>query len=324
MDKDKKSSNLLSMEKLAVIDLGTNTAIFSVVEIHEDRLIITYENSITTRIGQNLSATKAISEEVLERNMDIISTELKIIRKKFGNIRTIGLATEAIRRAGNGKECLEKINTTADVKLEIISGQEEALYTLEAVRRLYDIDHGAAAICDIGGGSTEINIVFDGKTIKTESIPLGVVRLEEKFNITNNFDNATKAFERIKELLGPVFERVDKLVLCGGTGTSVAALMLGLEIYDPTQVEGFKFTSKTLDALLSNLLVLDLEELRKVLITDTGRADVITAGTLIMKTMNDLFTPKEFIITTIGPRHGFIIKKLGLNNIKEISYAINQ
>ena len=138
-----------------------------------------------------------------------------------------------------------------------------------------------------------------------------------------NFDDAKDAFEKTKNILGPVFERTQKLILCGGTGTSVAALMLGLNEYDPMLVEGYKFSHQTLDALLQNLLALNIDDLRKVLVTDTGRADVITAGTLIMKVMNDLFAPKEFIITTIGPRHGYVIKKFGLDNINKITYRLS-
>jgi len=311
------------MERIAVVDLGTNTVIFSVVEISESSLIITYENSITTRIGQNLSASKIISTEALKRNIDVINDELKKIRKKFKDIKMIGLATDAVRTANNGKEVISKINSAAKIELEAVTGKDEALYTLEAVKRLYDLNTSSAAVCDIGGGSTEINIIFEGKIIKTESLPLGVVRLEEEFHMTNNFEMAKDAFEKTKQILGPVFERTNKLILCGGTGTSVAALMLGLNEYDPMLVEGYKFSTQTLDALLQNLLALDIDDLKKVLVTDTGRADVITAGTLIMKVMNDLFAPKEFIITTIGPRHGFVIKKFGLNNINKITYRLN-
>ena len=323
MDKNKKSSNLFSMERIAVVDLGTNTVIFSVVEVSKNSLIITYEDSITTRIGQNLSVNKAISDEALKRNIDTISAELEKIRKKFGNIKTIGLATEAVRFASNGNKCIDKINIAAKTKLEAVTGKEEALYTLEAVRKLYDLNRGSAAVCDIGGGSTEINILSNGKVIKMESIPLGVVRLEEQCHITNNPNNTKLAYDRIKELLGTVFEQVNTFILCGGTGTSVAALMLGLTIYDPMLVEGYRFNSQTLNGLLNNLLVLNIEELKKVLVTDTGRADVITAGTLIMKVMNDLFAPKDFIITTIGPRHGYVIKKLGLKDINKIIYRLN-
>jgi len=323
MDKNKKSSNLFSMERIAVVDLGTNTVIFSVVELSKNSLIITYENSITTRIGQNLSVNKTISKEVLQRNIDVISTELEKIRKKYGNIKTIGLATEAVRYAENGPECIKKINAAAKIELEAVTGKSEALYTLEAVRKLYDLNKGTVAVCDIGGGSTEINILVDGKVIKMESIPLGVVRLEEEMHLTNNLENVGKAIEKVKKLLSPVIEKTNTLILCGGTGTTVAALMLSLRSYDPMLVEGYKFNLEILDALLQKLLELEIDDLKNLLVTDVGRADVITAGALIMKVMNDLFAPKDFIITTIGPRHGFVIKKLGLDHINKITYRLN-
>ncbi len=310
------------MERLAVVDLGTNTVIFSVVEISNSSLIITYEESITTRIGQNLFVNKSISNEALKRNIDVISAEMEKIRKKFGKIRTIGLATEAIRSSSNGEEAIDKINIAARTGLEAITGEDEARYTLDAVRKLYDIDKGTASVCDIGGGSTELNILSNGKVIKIDSIPLGVVRLEEQCRITSNPNNAQLAYNRIKELLGTVYEQVNTFILCGGTGTTVASLMLGLTIYDPMLVEGYRFNSQTLNGLLNNLLLLNLEELKKVLVTDTGRADVITAGALIMKVMNDLFCPKDFIITTIGPRHGYVIQKLGEKKIEKILYRL--
>ena len=291
------------MEKFIIIDLGTNTAIFSVAEVHATRLIITHETSITTRIGENISKCHCISETSLKRNVEALGTELTNLKQKYGVQKVYAFTTEGVRSADNADEVVKRLNNALNTKFDVVSGEEEARYTLLSVRNIIKNKGRDVAVCDIGGGSTEVNILEGNKLVLSKSLQLGVVRLRNAANL-----------DLVRKELMPLKRNVDTLILCGGTGTVTAALLLGLKRYSPKLVEGFEIKRPELVELLNRLKKMTISEIRELLQADKDRADVIISGVVIMDAMFDVFDPKTFLITTYGPRHGYMIEKLKLGN----------
>jgi exopolyphosphatase/guanosine-5'-triphosphate,3'-diphosphate pyrophosphatase len=277
----KKTKNL-------VIDLGTNTAIFSVIEVLENEFIITYEKSITTRIGKNLSKTSIISKDILMANIAALRSELEHVQRIYKPDNVYAMTTEWMRKAKNGAECLQEIQKELKIPFEMIRGEEEALYTLDAIRHLASNQgFDDLAVCDIGGGSTEF-CFFKQKALSENvqildlrSLPLGVVLLEEQFGLTGNAKNIEIASIKIKELLSPVIISPKVLLVSGGTATTIATMIMGGKDYDPIPVEGFKLTEAKLNALLKKLQTLSLEDIKKILISDAKRSDLIIAGSTL-------------------------------------------
>jgi len=291
------------MEKFIIIDLGTNTAIFSVAELQITGLIITYETSITTRIGENISKTHSISETSLKRNVEMLGRELTRLKEKYSVQKVHAFTTEGIRSAENAEEVIRALDLALNVNFDVVSGEEEARYTLLSVRDIIKNKGNKVAVCDIGGGSTEINILKDNKLVLRESLQLGVVRLRNETNLG-----------LAKKALAPLKCEIDTLILCGGTGTVTAALLLGLKKYDPKLVEGFEIERPELQELLSRLKKMSVSKIKELLHTDKDRADVIVTGIVIMDAMFEVFNPKTFLITTCGPRHGYMAEKLKLGD----------
>ena len=306
--------------KNLVIDLGTNTAIFSVIELLENELIITYEKSITTRIGKNLSKTGIISNNSLLDNIHLLSSELKNIHKKHNIGKTYAMATEWVRRAKNGPECLERINKELLIPFELIDGQEEALYTIDAVKHIAEQNNfDDFAVCDIGGGSTEF---CNSSLLEVKSLPLGVVLLEEEFKLTGNTENIEAALIKIKNILKALEISPKVLFASGGTATTIATMIKKGKDYDPVPIESFELTENSLDTLLKKLWGTPLEDIKKILASDPKRSDLITAGTLLLKTIMQRLSPSKTLVTTFGPRHGYLMKKLGIKKIKNIKYRL--
>ncbi len=314
MDKTKKVSTLLLMENILIIDLGTNTAIFTVLSKDNSKLIITYEQSITTRIGENISSTNNISKEVLERNMSLINKELEYIRSKFNISNTYAMTTEALRCAVNGQDCIKELNDNCGIEFEIITGEKEAMLTEKALHPLTS-QFPNRVICDIGGGSTELIFIESNTTKGYKSIPLGVLRIEKDFKVSSNPKAHTSAILGITRLLGPKKINTNALILCGGTATTTASILLGLNNYDAKKVEGYVLKREELEALILKVSKMNLKDLRELLITDKARADVITAGFLIIRELINHFNPTTIMISTYGPRHGFVMEKLAMDEV---------
>jgi exopolyphosphatase / guanosine-5'-triphosphate,3'-diphosphate pyrophosphatase len=317
-----------------VIDLGTNTAIFSVIESVENQLIITYEKSITTRIGKNLSKTSLISPNILKKNIELLSSELNYIYKENKIDKTYAITTEWVRKAENGAECLKQLEEKLKISFELIQGEEEALYTMEAIKHIAENKNfDNFGVCDIGGGSTEF-CFFNKKTtnqsmpkLYLKSLPLGVVLLEEDFCLSKNMDNAKKALAKINGLLDKINSShknifPDVLFVSGGTATTIGTMIMGIKDYDPVPIEGFELNEEKLNTLLEKLQNLSLEDIKTILSSDPKRSDLITTGTLLLKTIIQKLNPKKIFVTTLGPRHGYLINKLGIKNIKDIKYKL--
>ena len=321
----------INTDKNLVMDLGTNTAILSVIELIKDQLIITYEKSITTRIGQDLSKNNSISDESISRNIRLLTEEIKKIKKLHGVNTILGMATEWVRRAVNGRPALESINRALESEFgqdhifEAISGDEEAIFTLDAVKHIA-IKRGIDdfAVCDIGGGSTEFSFIKHGskKQIDIKSLPLGVVILEETFGLSTNKNNEPAALVNIKEALCVLEQSPKVLFSSGGTATTIATMIMGIKDYDPVPIEGFELTGQSLNKLLSKLRGLSLEEIKSILVSDPDRSDLITAGVILLKTIIQKLQPQTTLVTTLGPRHGYLMKRLNIKQIQDIKYRL--
>ncbi len=252
--------------------------------------------------------------------------ELKKIHDLFDIGNIYGMTTEAIRKADNGEECLKQINNKLNIDIEAISGEEEACYTWLALKHLVKDKTSTVGVCDIGGGSTELTIVKDDKIIFMNSFPTGVVRIEEEFHLTSNRTNLNNAISKLDKTFNiqPNIkaERPKHLFLSGGTATTAATMLIGAKKYNPIAVEGLKINENQLKILIDKLLNSSKEEIKDMLISDPGRYDVITSGILMILTIMQKLEPTETIVTTYGPRHGYLLKKLNLSHFEEIRYKL--
>ncbi len=174
-------------ERIAVIDLGSNTfhlliceidAAGSWIEIHKEREYVKLASGGIDNIDEN-SEQRAI--DAMIRFLDLI--------QKHEVKRTRAIGTAALREAENGLAIAEKLSGITGIQIEIIDGQQEAHYILLGIKSALPHLDQYSLIMDIGGGSVEF-ILFKGDTVAfTDSYKIGVAVLYRTFHLSDPMSN---------------------------------------------------------------------------------------------------------------------------------------
>ncbi|HUH74840.1 MAG TPA: hypothetical protein VLZ75_10620 [Chitinophagales bacterium] len=169
--------------KLAAIDIGSNAVRLLFIHVYETEKGYTYVKDalfrVPLRLGEDVFSEGKLSKKKIEDFVDTMSAFKKLMNV-FEPIEYMACATSAMRDASNGKEVLEKIYKKAGLKIQIISGQEEAdiLFSNHAEKLQFHPKQDYLFI-DIGGGSTELILISKGVMIDRKSFNIGTLRLRD-------------------------------------------------------------------------------------------------------------------------------------------------
>ncbi len=212
-----------SMDKIAVIDIGTNTFHLLIVEVINDDIKVILKEKIAVMLGKGGISQSVITEEAQERALDTLNYfREKTIEHSVTKI--FASATSAMRNATNAHVFIEKVLNQTGIEINIISGKKEAEFIHRGVRKSMKIGHQPALIADIGGGSVEFIICNEEEIYWLESFEIGAQRLLDKFH---NHDPISEAdiknlYLYLEEELAPLIEKLKKCkpeILIGSSGT---------------------------------------------------------------------------------------------------------
>ena len=258
--------------RVAAVDLGTNSTRLLVADVDGELTEVVRRLAIT-RLGEGVDERRKLLPLPIARVRNVLS-EYRRELESLGAERTLCIATSAVRDAENGEAFLGEIEWSYGFATRLLSGEEEAELTLRGVGA---VEPGTLVV-DIGGGSTELQVA--GTALRT-SLDIGCVRLTERFG--EDVD-AIRAY--VHGLL-PDFE-AQHAIGVAGTVTTIAALDLGLEAYDPERVHGHPISSEAAHAQTARLASLSLDE-RVAIGVEQGRAAVIVAGAAILTAILDRY-----------------------------------
>ena len=276
--------------RVAAIDCGTNSFRLLIAgpgpagELVE----LTRELEIV-RLGQGVDATGELQPTALARTFAAAERYAAQLRTyAVAPERTRVVATSAARDARNVEDFFAGMASRLGVRPEVVTGAEEARLSfvgaLSGVRIEQD---GPVLVMDIGGGSTEL-VLGDrtGAISSAVSLDIGSVRLTERFGLVGPVPAvhrvaATAYVDGLLDGLGWSLDGVGTWIGVAGTVTTVSALIQELPAYDRARVHGSTVTTKELTGLLERLAASTTDQIRGLGAMEPGRADVITAGTLI-------------------------------------------
>ena len=303
---------------MIAIDLGSNTLRVLEYDCKSAKAISEFEKIVKTADG--LAASGMINDNAIAR----VISAIKEVQKKidFSSQSVKAVTTEAVRRASNSDGVLQKIANATDIHFEIISGDEEARFTLNAVKNRLTKLHYASdtfVLVDIGGGSTELIFHYDNETV-SKSFPVGIVTIAQTYE---NLGNIAEALPR--EMLDmqmfcaeqyAIKGKPSAFVATAGTPTTVAAMKLGFnyETYDAAKINGTSLLKEELDFYLDKLLSMPFEE--RELAVGTGRSDLIAAGILIYKQLYTLLEFESCVVIDDGLREGVALDMCKENSNK--------
>jgi exopolyphosphatase / guanosine-5'-triphosphate,3'-diphosphate pyrophosphatase len=257
--------------RVAAVDLGTNSTRLLVADANGTLEEVVRRLEIT-RLGEGVDERRRLLPVPIARVRNVLSAYRREL-ESLGAERTLCIATSAVRDAENGEAFLGEIEWSYGFTTRLLSGDEEAAMTLRGI--------GAVApgtlVLDIGGGSTEVQVV--GSDVQ-ESLDVGCVRMTERFG-----EDVEEIRARVRGLLPHA--RPDRAVGVAGTVTTIAALDLRLDRYDPERTHGHVISREAVAEQTARLAAMTVEE--RAEIVEPGRAPVIVAGAAILSEVLDTY-----------------------------------
>lgn len=299
--------------RVATIDIGTNTTLLLVADCSNDRVRVLCERAEITRLGRGIGADGGLGQQGIERTLAALGDYAAIAIQHGASIHAIG--TEALRRAPNARDFLDPAARILGAPVEVIDGEREAALTfLAAVHSFPQETQGTAVVIDIGGGSTEIIVAQSGHVEFRRSLPLGSVRLTEKFVHSDPATSAEVAavVAEVDSLLTTVPFPAEPATLIGtaGTVTTMAAMALHLQSYDPARVHGYCLRRPELERQIDRLRTSTRADRDTMAGLDPKRADVILAGACILDRIALTAYADEILVSDRGIRWGLLIERV--------------
>jgi len=301
--------------KLATLDVGTNTVLMLVVDHDSGEIRTLADLAQITRLGRGVDANGSLDRDAVSRTLDTIA-EFATTARALGAERIVGAATAAVRDADNGAAFIAEVKRRAAIDLDVISGETEAQLSWLAVNKGLKLDPAdKVLVVDIGGGSTELIRAEPGRKLDVSSLQIGSVRLTERVvhhdpPLAREAAELRLAVDDALRAQGWDFQP-DTMVGIAGTVTTVCALALRMEKYDPAVVHGYRLSLDQVLETLARLCAVPLEERKKLPGIEPARADVILAGAAILERVMGHFGLDHVIVSDQGVRWGLLWRELG-------------
>lgn len=305
------------------IDIGSSTVRLLAAEA-ENGLIKRQVLNLRemTRLGEGLDEGGRLSPGARGRTLKVL-TEFSEKLKEAGVEHVSAVATEALRKASDSADFVSDVRRETGLEIEVLSWEEEARRTLLGIMSgTSGLDiKGWKLLIDIGGGSTELITTLDWKSCTMRSLPIGAVSLYERFLLNDPpsdiemSDLLTYCFGIIGKVEIRPEGMVPTLIGTAGTITTLAAVDLNLEEYDPAVVTGHVLTRDTVDKALARFTGLSKENRKLVMGLEPGREDIIVSGTLLLGALMDAAGADSLIVCDSGLREGNLLDFIGKKGI---------
>jgi exopolyphosphatase/guanosine-5'-triphosphate,3'-diphosphate pyrophosphatase len=306
-------------EKIAIIDMGTNTFHLLIAEADSSGYHITTRERIAVKIGMGGINQGVITEAGAHRALLAMQSFRNVIDQN-GVTKMYAFGTSAFRNAVNGQDIAEQIKSLTGITVDIIQGDKEAEYIYYGVKSALHMEKERSLIIDIGGGSIEF-IIGDNDTIFwKKSLEIGAQRLLELFHThdpihPDEIENLNAHFE--KELT-PIFEALAKYpthTLIGSSGTFDTLSDIFCLKYD---------IPKTMDEVETPLSIPGFFEIYDDLVKKDREARMHVPGMIEMRV--DMIVVASALIRYLLLHHTFNRIRVSTYSLKEgvLSYLIHQ
>ncbi|WP_181767780.1 Ppx/GppA phosphatase family protein [Streptomyces albidus (ex Kaewkla and Franco 2022)] len=303
--------------RLGVLDVGSNTVHLLVVDAHSGaRPLPAYSHKAELKLAELLDADGAISPDGIDRLSRTVADALQVAEDQ-GVEDLLPFATSAVREAANAEQVLARVADETGVKLEVLSGEDEARLTFLAARRWFGWSVGQLLLLDIGGGSLEMASGQDEEPDVAVSLPLGAGRLTAGWLPEDPPDTSdVRALRRhvraeIARVAGEFnrFNPPDHVVGTSKTFKQLARITGAARTAEGPYVER-KLTRASLEEWVPQLADLPAAERAELPGVSEGRARQLVAGALVAEGALEIFRVQEVTICPWALREGVILRRL--------------
>jgi len=306
------------MRRLASIDIGSLTIRLLVADMEGGvGLTPVFKDRAIIRLGEGVAENGFLNQEAMNRAVSCIA-DFKHKASLMHSEETYATATACVRAAANRNDFLQAVHNIAGIMPRVLTGDEEARTSLAGVKSVLHDVPPSMIVVDIGGGSTEFTSMLGTGITRAASIPWGVIGLTERFfrhdppaiSEVNALRTWIRSGLRVQGISDTVFTRAEALIGTAGTVTTLAAMDIGLAVYDARKINGYCLTKTSILKLFNELISLPVEARSMLKGLENGRAAVMPAGAAILIEAMDLLRKSTVQVSDAGLLEGILLQKI--------------
>jgi exopolyphosphatase/guanosine-5'-triphosphate,3'-diphosphate pyrophosphatase len=307
--------------RIAAIDIGTNSIHMIVVRVRPDLSfeVVDREKEMV-RLGAGGLDGRSLTPTASVAALQTLAKFRRLIDARKVDVVVAG-ATSAIREADNGGDFIAEVAKQTGIEIRLISGGEEA--RLIHMAAVYGVHMGGspAVVIDIGGGSVEVTLGTGAHLSLARSFKLGVIRLTERFVRTDPLSarDERRLTKHINKEIGAYLDTIadrnfDRVIGTSGTILSLGALALSEEgLVRDEALRNRRVSAKAIRKLRRRLTGADLEARLHMNGLDPRRADIATAGAVLLDTVLRRIGATEITLCDLALREGLVLDYIQRN-----------
>jgi len=301
------------MKKKVIIDIGSNSVRLILVRFINGSYKIVNDLKESLRLIDGMDENNNIRQSYIDATVKTMHM-FKALADSVEADEIFAVATEAIRKAANQKELIDRIFSETGIAIRILSGEEEAHYDYVAIRSSLPYDN--ALIVDIGGGSTEIIQMVNGEKANAASLPFGTINLTKKFDLTDEItpqkETAIKffLFEELKRLSWLNRNTAPRLIGIGGTIRNIGEIDKVSRNYPLLVTHFYEMNASAMQSIHQEITSSALAGRKQIPGISKGRADIFPGASYILSLLLEITGIEKIVISGCGLREGFLFSYL--------------
>lgn len=295
------------MERIAIIDLGSNSIRFLIKEISNNSTFkLIFKDKKTIRLAEGIDKDLNLTDLSMQKAIDCLKIYSNII-SIYKVDKVFAIATAAVRNAKNKNIFLKQIKKETNLSLKVIDGKKEAFLGFLGV--IHTINKENFLMFDLGGASIEISLIKNKTIVNSTSLPLGAVNLTKKFNLKKEI--TSKKIKALENYILKEFKSIKwlpkeqiSLIGIGGTIRCLAKIHQKQINYPINKLHNYTFLSNSIPKILDIVISTPATERKNIPGLSSDRSDIILAGTMVIKTLLNKINSKTITVSTSGLREG--------------------
>ena len=301
---------------VAVIDIGSNSGRVMVFERDtSSNLRLLAGSRASLRLVHDVDALGALSDATMARTTEALR-DFQAIATGAGAKRIVAVATAAMRDATNGPQFAERLRRQLGIHIEIIGGLTEARYGFVGAVRGLAVSTGL--LFDLGGGSVQITRFARRRLATGISLPLGALRLSEKF--LESDPPTAKQLRRLRDHVRSHLAKAqltrlgagDRLVGTGGTLRNLAKIDRQSRRYPIRGLHGYELSVDRLAEVVDRLATSREKHRDEIPGLSAERADSIVGGAVAIQTLAEFVRARQILVSGQGVREGKVLRLLNI------------
>ncbi len=302
------------MEKIAIIDIGSNTARLVIVKVLEGGYFkVIDELKEPVRLAQDMEIDGFLRPLRIQQMIKTLKM-FKTLYESHKVTKVFAYGTAAVRAAKNQKAFVEDVYNYTGIKLQVLTELEEASLVYTGVINSMDVPKGL--VVDIGGGSTKVIYYNRRVLINEHTLPFGAVTLTDKFQ-----KEAGTPEERADKIVEYVVEKIKEetpwintiepdvqLIAVGGSMRNLGRISRRLKRYPLDMSHNYHIGIAEFDSIFDTIKTLEIEKTAKIKGLSSARADIFPAALAVLSAVLKVSNFPEIIIGGAGMREGAMFR----------------